>query len=414
MSIDGARYHETRRRVPSGARAHHLALGLVALTACVDTLSIPLPPIDPSIRTVVLVASRPRGATLEPFFAEAFVLPAALTWPRALPTDVHLTALYYPETIAALGLSAGRLTLADATTRTPRPLPDARERWGLSLPGAATWRALTPSELPPVAIPGFEPEECITRTGACWSRSACVIPCPDAAPIAAPIPPVLPAAPLDGACPEGWSTRAPTELGAVICAPDALDVTCPTGQVSTSGAACRPVGPTCPMGQYPELSTSRPVIWVLPGALGGDGSLTAPAGTLDEALALAPDGAVVALARGSYATTATITGRRDLAITGACAAETVIDGALWFEESHGVALSGIKLHGPERSAALTFGASTASLDGVWIDGRRAGLDADTSTITVVDALFTGPDGVVGDAAIRTSTGAVLTLDAVSI
>lgn len=390
---------------------------LLALAGCIDTTSIALPPIDDGIQTIVLVASRPNGRTVDTFYAEVFAVSDALTWPRGLPGDVVLTVLYYREALAALGFTPGPLKLADSSTRVPRFLPDAEERWGLVLPGAATWSALTREQVPSVQIEGFLPEECITNADACWSAEACVIPCDAPAPIAAPAAPALPTPPTDGPCPNGWTLSAPTELGATLCAPDYLDVTCPIGQVPTfDDATCAPVGSTCPVGQYPDgvEAMGRPVVWVLPGALGGDGSLGAPAGTLVEALSLAPDGAVVALARGTYAATATLSARRELSIVGACASDTELDGALTIVGSSGIELRDVHLRGPSTAAALRVRESVASLEGVWIEGPWTGLELRTSTVTVARSLITGQRDVAGNSGVIAYLGSVVTLDRVAI
>jgi hypothetical protein len=405
-----AHYHGSRGR-------GRTAVLLLALAGCIDTTSIALPPIDDGIQTIVLVASRPNGRTVDTFYAEVFAVSDALTWPRGLPGDVVLTVLYYREALAALGFTPGPLKLADSSTRVPRFLPDAEERWGLVLPGAATWSALTREQVPSVQIEGFLPEECITNADACWSAEACVIPCDAPAPIAAPAAPALPTPPTDGPCPNGWTLSAPTELGATLCAPDYLDVTCPIGQVPTfDDATCAPVGSTCPVGQYPDgvEAMGRPVVWVLPGALGGDGSLGAPAGTLVEALSLAPDGAVVALARGTYAATATLSARRELSIVGACASDTELDGALTIVGSSGIELRDVHLRGPSTAAALRVRESVASLEGVWIEGPWTGLELRTSTVTVARSLITGQRDVAGNSGVIAYLGSVVTLDRVAI
>ncbi len=140
--------------------------------------------------------------------------------------------------------------------------------------------------------------------------------------IAAPAPPAEPALPQLGPCPDGWIERI-TEGGASYCDPF------PDGIVDCAGATyqrpgdrgCVPIGDPCPTGDYAEDLPSD-AIYVKPDAPAGDGSWSRPFATLTAALAAAPDGATIALAKGMHPGAITI--ERDVTIVGACVAETTI------------------------------------------------------------------------------------------
>ncbi|NIS34721.1 MAG: hypothetical protein GWN73_30450, partial [Actinobacteria bacterium] len=82
------------------------------------------------------------------------------------------------------------------------------------------------------------------------------------------------------------------------------------------------VGDPCPAGDFPTALPAGPVRYVRPGATGGDGTMASPFGTVADALAGAPDGVVIALARGTHAEAVSIAANATL--VGACAAETTI------------------------------------------------------------------------------------------
>ena len=138
--------------------------------------------------------------------------------------------------------------------------------------------------------------------------------------------PVPPVAPRFEPCPAGWRL-ASDATGAVLgCDPWPADgrATCPDDQTHFPGEpGCTLIGSPCPAGEFPEaLPAGATVLYVRAGATGGDGSATAPYGTVDEAIAVATPGTIIALAKGTHPGGFRLT----LAVTlwGACAAETTI------------------------------------------------------------------------------------------
>ncbi len=136
-----------------------------------------------------------------------------------------------------------------------------------------------------------------------------------------PAAPALPERPDMLPCPDGWAERA-TPSGTPYCHPF------PDGRVQCTGATyqrpgdrgCVPVGPTC-SGEFAEALPAN-AIYVRASSTAGDGTRARPFATLAEAIAIAPDGATIALSAGVHEADLTI--RRDVAIVGACAAETTI------------------------------------------------------------------------------------------
>lgn len=149
--------------------------------------------------------------------------------------------------------------------------------------------------------------------------------------VAAPAPPVapaLPALPVLTPCPSGWRELSTCD-GATACDPWPA-----TGIALCAGVdeahfvgepGCARVGSACPVDGLPtDLPAAALVIYVRSGASGGDGSRTAPFGTIREAIAVAPDGAVVAIGPGLYEESLVLS--RDVTLWGACVAETAIAG----------------------------------------------------------------------------------------
>ena len=64
---------------------------------------------------------------------------------------------------------------------------------------------------------------------------------------------------------------------------------------------CQTIGRVCPTGQWPtDLPTDTPILYVSPGG-DGDGMTPAnPMGSIQSAHDSAPDGAIIALAKGVY------------------------------------------------------------------------------------------------------------------
>lgn len=129
-----------------------------------------------------------------------------------------------------------------------------------------------------------------------------------AVPFTEPTPPTAPAPP----CAPGWDD----------CTPPGSEA-CPDGQARFGDrTACAPIGGACPSGDWPDPlpeGTSR--LFVRPGG-SGDGTMGAPFGSIERAIRMAPAGAVVVLAKGTYDESFDIFA--DVAVVGACATETII------------------------------------------------------------------------------------------
>lgn len=164
---------------------------------------------------------------------------------------------------------------------------------------------------------GADDDTSTTDAGPSWTVEVPRIPW-----LAEGTPPIAP--PDFGGCSGGWR---PIEVaGATVCEPwpEGGRAECALGEAHFPGEpGCRPLDAPCPADDFAvDLPTDRPVLFVRPGAAGGDGTRDRPYGTLAEALALRPSGGALALSKGRF------TGEVNLAritIFGACAAETIIE-----------------------------------------------------------------------------------------
>ncbi len=133
------------------------------------------------------------------------------------------------------------------------------------------------------------------------------------------------AASPEHACPEGF-THEVTDTGIVSCRPWPAGgpATCPDTEAHFPGEpGCTRVGTACPPGDFPVgLPSNREILYVRSGATDGDGSLAKPYGSVGYAVSVAPNGAIVAVAKGIH------DGRVDLfsnvTVWGACPEETIL------------------------------------------------------------------------------------------
>jgi hypothetical protein len=148
---------------------------------------------------------------------------------------------------------------------------------------------------------------------------------PDASPDSGVDGPAPPAAPVMTPCPEGWRTVT-GDHGVDVCAPfpETGAESCGPGEAHFPGTpGCAPVGAPCPEGDFPEdLPTDASVLYVLEGATGGSGTQAAPFGTIQDAIAAASAGTVIAIGKGTY--DAGFLVYTNFAFWGACAAETIL------------------------------------------------------------------------------------------
>lgn len=143
--------------------------------------------------------------------------------------------------------------------------------------------------------------------------------------------PVAPEAPAPAAlspvsCPGGWVAYEAAGR-AVACVPswltsDAVPPCAADEARFPSSTACEPIGATCPAGDFADdLPAGGTVVFVRAGAEPGDGSRDRPYDSIARALAMAPTGSTIALAKGTYDQGVSIA--RSMTIVGACPAETI-------------------------------------------------------------------------------------------
>lgn len=313
----------------------------------------------------VLTGDTPRTLHLAPFDPDAPALPVLES-----DADGRLYALYFP---ASYTMPSGTFVEAtDEVWRRVLPPPQQVLERGWS-DGAWTTRA-------PEALPSFEfevesPAACAER-GGCYVDEyarACTIPCP---PSPEPEPPVAPERPRYQPCPFGW-TDVP-ELDA--CRGPVTS--CPRGQRwSTTTSDCRAPGPPPPTNgdEWPAGLDEVRTRFVRAGASGGDGSRAQPWGTLEQALAAAPAGVTLALARGTYEVPPLLGGVSRL--VGLAATKTALVSTTTVTMTDGLTLAALALEAP-----LVRTRGVARLDGVLLAGA---LVIDSGELTVFDVLAEG-------------------------
>lgn len=177
-------------------------------------------------------------------------------------------------------------------------------------------------------------------------------------------------APPNIVCPEGWSD--PGDGTPCEPWPETGPEPCGAGQAHLPGSpGCQPIGDPCPAGEWPEgLPTDVAIVYVRAGAT-GTGTTSDPFGRIADALASAPSGAIVAVARGSYAEMIALT--RPVTLWGACAAQTRLapttPSALSIVAiaAAGVVVRDLGIGGAGRGITIEPSAS-AMLSGVAIEG----------------------------------------------
>src|SRR5689334_20997324 len=129
----------------------------------------------------------------------------------------------------------------------------------------------------------------------------------DAGPPPEPVAPALAMAPMAGAvepCRDGWRAIDPgAGNGPVVCDPwpESGRATCAEGEAHFPGEpGCVRVGTECPAGDWADDLPASGVVYVQPGATGGDGTRAMPFGSIGEAVTMGTRGATIALARGTY------------------------------------------------------------------------------------------------------------------
>jgi len=189
--------------------------------------------------------------------------------------------------------------------------------------------------------------------------------------------PASPEAPI-WACPSGWSEVAVAD-GRACELPPAIRA-CGRGRAHfVGGDGCEDVGATCPSAGDFADGVGDDAIFVRSGA-DGIGTRASPFGTLDEALAVAGEGDVVALSVGAHDASAQLPDGVEL--VGACAARTVLVGvpgtdfALGLGSGRSATVRDLTVEG----AAIAIGvAGDATLRGVVIESTVGAGIAVTAT-----------------------------------
>jgi hypothetical protein len=208
--------------------------------------------------------------------------------------------------------------------------------------------------------------------------------------------PRAPAAPALAPCPPGWREVPDAEVdGLVACDPWPASghEDCTGAQAHFPGGdGCERIGTACPAGDFPEdLPVGEPVVYVRAGEPGGgDGTVDAPFGSIADAIAATPGGAIVALSRGTF-TERVVLGRAHT-LRGACVDGTTIEppgpddtqGTIEMTGRGGSAVENLRVTGP-RSGIWVYGnaepvtidsvlVEDAAVGGVWVGGPTAARD----------------------------------------
>jgi hypothetical protein len=199
-------------------------------------------------------------------------------------------------------------------------------------------------------------------------------------------PPAEPALPVFTPCPEGWVEQ--DRDGVRVCtpypggAPDACD----DGLVHLPGdPGCRLLGTACPADGMPEGLPPGSTVWYVREGAAGDGTVATPFGTVSEALAVAGDDDVLAIAPGTYDEALLI--GRPLTLWGACPTGVLLtssipDGAVRAGvvtiESAGVIVRNLAIGRSARPGvwAAVAGAEVELVDVIVAEADRVGIEVE--------------------------------------
>lgn len=345
-----------------------------------QNLQLPTPP---GTQSLVFITESDAGLRVFAVdLAAPFELPTLLA-----QNDVRWFTLAYAETLSALDIPTGELVGVRESPRRRLPLQAATifERIG------GDWSVIDEAS---DAIKDFhfhatdialcaEKNGCTIDDG---TGPVCQIPCPQFSGPLAPAPPAEPAAPIPVSlstsstgfsCREHWSIRAsanPPECAPWPALPPRYD--CARNRAQFAGDAdCGPVGSACPPGDWAE-GLPADAIYVRAGAVGGDGSASAPYGNVSDAISNAQNGDTIALSKHVYLESLLID--RSVRIIGACAEETKLDPPAGAVEivAPNVELRdltvldagiGVLIHGPSQNTRL----ENVIIDGAMYEGLLA-------------------------------------------
>lgn len=393
-----------------------------------------------------------RSALLVAEGAEDWVrLAASLTPARELelPDEVQDQAsahvLYYRWSLAELQLQHGVIAPPPAGARV-RTFPPPEALYSGRLGGESlTWTPIgdDPELRRRHRLPALDLVRC-AQAGGCLARSedtqvACTLPCPE---VSLPTPPAAPEGlerlledlepvepPRLVPCPTGWTLRASAGEEPPACDPPSVApwTDCPSGEVRFFGeAGCAPLGSSCPAGPFAapvDLPPGWPTFYVQRGAPpGGDGSLGAPFSSIGVALQAVPSRSVLLLSRGVFEEQVLV--EREVAIIGACPAETIVQlpasepccepvlRVFVYPEPRAI-VRNLQVRGPSNTLRVT-GQTALELRDVWLEPQT---DRSWGLVAYEGAVVTGSRLVIrgqGDDALHTSSGAQIALESVFI
>lgn len=256
-------------------------------------------------------------------------------------------------------------------------------------------------------------------------------------PLGAPEPPAAAASPSLAPCPDAWHERT-SAAGVVTCDPWVRTperCVAPDEAMFPGDEACARVGTACPVSGFPEdLPAGRRVRYVRAGATAGDGSRARPFGSVGEAVRVAVDGDIVAVAAGRYAESLRI--GPGVTIWGACTAETLLTAgaaagsgartSVVYATVRGAEVRNLAIDTPERFGVIATGTGAIRIEDVIIRGALgSGLLAtdggriEARSVVVRDTRPRWfPSGAFGSAiqadALATPAGGTLVLDRVLV
>lgn len=397
-------------------------VGLLLGVACQGPLDVFLP-LDPDTRALVVLVEENGELTATSYaVADANDVAPIQKTVEDPETNVTLYVLQYDAPLTMLDIEEGALErIRDNNTPSqflaPAILQHQRVVRGRDV---GAWEELDSF---PDIVAGFRfkrttAADCLVR-GGCYvgERTAngaaplCVTPCPEPT---APEPPVPPEPPRM-ICPDGWSkgaARGPDDVD--VCEPyrgTRVADDCPLGQQHLPGTdGCAPMGTACPTGTFGDAPPDA--VFVQPGAVGGNGTSVSPYGLLADALAAAPDGATIALARGRFSERAILD--RPVTLRGACIEDSVVDGpgTTFTITSTAVAIENLRIEGTRgvevqsgllRLDGVVFAPRTSyamSVDGGEVQGARVhlggtafGLYVRGGVVNLADVTAVEPQGV---------------------
>jgi len=209
--------------------------------------------------------------------------------------------------------------------------------------------------------------------------------------------------------------------GAFGCQPVLPATPCPDGLMALPGdEACRPLM-SCGQGRWGDIPVQSDTLHVDAAYTGGDadGSATRPFASIGEAVAVAADGALVAVAAGYYPESIIIQDKA-LRLWGRCPDQVEVEGndglpTLYVGNmAHGTEIRGLALRGPD-AGVVVVGAEQVVLEQLWVHHNAArGLSLEATAeaapeVTVAGSLIEHND-VLG----VYISGAVVTIDGTAI